>query len=103
VNGSETEAPTGDRGRDEASSAWRFDPQVVAERIGGRIVVVHLETNKIYELNATAARAFELMRQGADRAALERALLDEYAVEPARVAESVDRLLAELAAAGIVR
>lgn len=82
---------------------WQLDPQVVAERIGRDVVVVHLATNKIYELNPTAARIFELLRGGADRAALERALLAEYDVEPARLAASLERLIGELRAARLLR
>jgi hypothetical protein len=81
---------------------WRFDPQVVAERIDREVVVVHLQTNKIYELNPTAARVFELMRGGADRAMLERALLAEYDVEPDRLTASLDRLIGELRAAKLL-
>jgi hypothetical protein len=81
---------------------WHIDPQVVAERIGREVVVVHLRTNKIYELNPTAARVFELMRGGADRPALERALLAEYEVAPDRLAASLDRLLGELRAARLL-
>lgn len=90
-------------GRGLAGEEWSIDSDVVAERMGGEIVLVHLRTNKIYELNGTAARIFELMRQGAGRGELEEALRREYAVEPRRLAASLERLLGELSAAGILR
>jgi len=93
----------GNLGRWSSSGPWTIDPDVVAERIGGEIVLVHLRTNKIYELNASASRIFQLMRAGAGRSELEQALLTEYAVEPDRLAASFERLLGELSQAGIVQ
>ena len=71
-------------------------PGVVAERAGGGWVLVHLESDRIYELRGTAARIFELLREGRGRAEIERTLADEFEVEPERLAADLDRHLAEL-------
>jgi hypothetical protein len=69
---------------------------VVAERVGAGWVLVHLETDRIYELRGTGARVFELLREGRSRAEIERLLAEEFAVEPQRLAADLDRHLAEL-------
>lgn len=84
------------RASPEVPRRLTVDPDVVAERVGDSVVLVHLETNRIYELNPTAARVFELLREGKDRAAIEAVLLEEFAVEPAALAANLDVLLAEL-------
>jgi PqqD family protein of HPr-rel-A system len=81
----------------------RVDAAVAAERIGEAVVLVHLETNQIFELNPTAARIYELLRDGADRAAVEAALAAEFDAPPATIAADLDRLLAELRERRIVR
>ena len=85
------------------SPAWQLDPGVVAERMGDELVLVHLATNRIYELNHTAARVFELIREGHDRPALERALSAEFEVAPRELAVHLDRLLGELRTAKVLR
>jgi hypothetical protein len=91
------------RASPEVPGRLTVDPDVVAERVGDSLVLVHLETNRIYELNPTAARVFELMREGKDRAAIEAVLLEEFAVEPAALAASFDSFLAELRRLELVR
>jgi PqqD family protein of HPr-rel-A system len=87
----------------ETAAELRVDPAVVAERVGDGAVVVHLETNQILELNATAARLFELLRGGATRAEIEATLLAEYDVEPETLRRQLDELLARLRERRVVR
>ena len=78
-------------------------PDVVAERVGDGYVLVHLETNRIYELEGTGARFYELLRAGADLAEIERTLVAEYDAPPARIGADLDRLIAELRDARLLR
>ncbi len=64
---------TGDARRSDSGSAggasstsrpWRCSPDVTARRLGENIVLVHLGTDRIYELNPTAARIWELIQTG---------------------------------------
>jgi hypothetical protein len=80
----------------------RPHPDVVWQRLEDDVVLVHLRTNRIYSLNQTAARAWELLSAGADRAELERALLDEFDVEPVKVGRSLDELLEQLTTADLL-
>lgn len=79
------------------------DPAVASERVGDGAVLVHLETNQIYELNATASRLFELLRSGASRSEIEATVVAEFDVDRAVLSRELDELLAALRARGIVR
>lgn len=80
----------------------RPHPDVVWRRLGDDVVLVQLHTNEIYSLNETAGRAWELLSAGVSRSDLERALLEEYDVDPEDLCRSVDELLEQLAQAGLV-
>jgi hypothetical protein len=58
-------------------------PNVVARRLDDATVLVHLDTSRIFTLNPTGARIWELLTgdtHDLDVAALERLLHDEYHV-----------------------
>jgi Coenzyme PQQ synthesis protein D (PqqD) len=75
---------------------------VVYRELNGEIVLVHLGTDRIYALNETGARFWELLAAGSDRAAIRARLLQEFAVEPAELDVEIDALVAELARGGLV-
>jgi hypothetical protein len=65
-------------------------------------VLVHLQTNRIFELNATGVRVWELAGEGADLDAIERTLLEEFAVDPDRLRSELLALVNRLTAEGLV-
>jgi hypothetical protein len=74
----------------------------VSNRLGDGGVVVNLRTNRIFELNATGMRAWELMGEGHTRGEIERQLEQEFVVDPARVRVEFAALIADLAREGLV-
>jgi hypothetical protein len=64
--------------------------------MGGSAVLVHLESNRIFELNATGARVWSLLEQGLGRADICARLQEEFQVSDTDVAETVDALLESL-------
>jgi hypothetical protein len=60
-------------------------PDVVAQPMGDQAVIVHLVTNRIYDLNATAARIWDLLSAGRTLAEVRATLLREYEVEVAEL------------------
>ena len=54
---------------------------VLAKRVDDEIVLVHLETNRIYELNRTAAFLWDALGAGSTQAELEERLALEFDVE----------------------
>ena len=79
------------------------NPDVVAQRLGDETVLIHLHTNRIYELNRTGTRYWELLAASHTPAAIRAQLLQEFAVDPATLDEEIERIQAELLAAGLVR
>lgn len=74
----------------------RPDPNVLAKRVDDEIVLVQLETNRIYELNLTAAFVWDTLAEGITRAELEERMAGEFAVEPGELARELDELLRQL-------
>ncbi|TMK27259.1 MAG: PqqD family protein [Actinobacteria bacterium] len=77
-------------------------PDVVYRELEGEMVLVHLGTNRIYSLNETGARFWELLASGSERAEIERQLLDEFVVEPEDLRQEIDSMLGALAEEGLV-
>jgi hypothetical protein len=76
---------------------------IVARRLGDGGVLVHLPTNRIFELNDTGMRIWELLVAGLPADAIATALVDEFSVDADQCTSEVHRLLEELAEAGLVR
>ena len=89
--------------RDVPESLPTVNPDVVSQRVGEDIVLVHLKTNQIFALNETGARFWELLAEGRSRAEIESALRDEFDVEPEPLRREIDALVADLAQEDIVR
>ena len=79
------------------------DPDVVASLLDDVLVLIHLRTNRIYELNRTGARYWELLTDGLDRAAIEAQILGEFDVEPAALTQEMDALHTMLVAEKLIR
>jgi hypothetical protein len=80
----------------------RPHPDVVWRRLDDEVVLVHLKTNRIYSLNRTAARFWELVSDGADREATERQLLEEFEVAEDDLRAEMADLVDELAKEGLL-
>jgi hypothetical protein len=87
-------------------SSWsrriRQSPQVVSSRLGEAGVLVHLKTNRIFEVNATGLRIWELAAGGRTLAEIEEVLRNEFDVAPDRLREELLSLVAELTREGLV-
>jgi hypothetical protein len=77
-------------------------PDVVWRRVDEEAVLVNLKTNRIYSLNLTGARLWELISDGNDREAAEAALLEEFDVEESELRNEVAAVLEELAKEGLI-
>ncbi len=71
-------------------------PDVVARRVGDETVLVHLGTNRIFALNHTGDRFWQLLVEGKSRDEIERTLQREYDVPGKKLSDEIDMLLAEL-------
>jgi hypothetical protein len=80
----------------------RHSTDAVSNRLGDGGVVVNLRTNRIFELNATGMRAWELIGDGRTRAEMEGQLAAEFDAAPDRVRTELEQLIADLAREGLV-
>ena len=76
--------------------------QVLARRLPGGTVLVHLGTNRIFELNETGAKVWELLSEGLDKGQILQRLVEEFAVDPALAAADLSTLLGQLEREGLL-
>jgi hypothetical protein len=74
------------------SLCLRPNPNVVAQRAGAGILLIHLQTNRIYELSPTASRLWEVLGQGSAPAQM----LAEFDVAEAQFNAELDAFISLL-------
>jgi hypothetical protein len=77
-------------------SVVRPNPNVIFRRLGDEMVLFHLETDRFFELNGTAARFWELLSDGCNPTQVREQLLEEFAIDPAQLAGEAEALLDSL-------
>jgi hypothetical protein len=70
--------------------------------LGDAGVLVHLQTNRIFELNATGVRIWELLGEGRGLGEIEGILQGEYAADRGELRAELLALIKELAREGLV-
>jgi Coenzyme PQQ synthesis protein D (PqqD) len=77
-------------------------PGVVSRRLGDEMVLVNLETNRIFRLNRTGARLWELLEGARSTAELEELMEAEFDVGRDELRAELDTTLPRLAELGLV-
>lgn len=77
-------------------NAVKPNANVLFKRLGDETVLFHLDTDRFYELNGTAARFWELLHSGCDVAEIRERMLQEFEVDPDQFAGEAETLLASL-------
>ena len=82
--------------RDKTTDALRFQasPDAVYNRVGDQGVLIDMKTNRIYELNRTGARFWELLSAGHDRDEIRRLMVGEFDVAEADLDREIEAMLA---------
>jgi len=80
----------------------RPNPDVVSSRVGDAGVLVHLRTNRIFELNSTGVRIWELLVEGRGIADVERILRQEFEGDHDQLREDLLRLVDALAGESLI-
>jgi Coenzyme PQQ synthesis protein D (PqqD) len=73
----------------------RPNNDVISRQVGDERVLVHLQSNEMYSLNPTGARAWELLSEGHDEEAIAATLSDEYGIDRAEAHRELETLLDE--------
>ena len=87
-----------------SQSEDRLEPpsDIVGRRLGDSTVLIRLHTNRIYELNATGARIWELIVEGVPLRQVVATLQREFDVDAGTAAEAVDELVVTLRREGLI-
>jgi len=69
---------------------------VMSERYGDEVILLHLKTNRFFALNKTGSRLWELLSRGECLSAIQEKLCGEFDVDPMELRADVERMLASL-------
>ena len=75
---------------------------VISRRLDDVVILINLRTNRIFELNSTGARLWELMSAGSSRAEISDAMLREFDVAEPELTKAIEGLAETLAAEGLI-
>jgi Coenzyme PQQ synthesis protein D (PqqD) len=81
---------------------FQVNPETVANRMGEQMVLVHLGTDRIFELNSSAARIWDLLVEGRDQQEIERSLCEEFKISKDLANQQTNELLTSLIAEKII-
>lgn len=81
---------------------FQVNPEAVANRMGNEIVLVHVGTDRIFELNSTAARIWELVSEGCSREQILRTLCEEFGIPEPLAAQQTEELISSLLTENII-
>lgn len=74
----------------------RPNPDVIAQNMGNTVVLLHLGTDRFYELNRTAARLWELISGGYDLIQIREQMLLEFDVNAEQLESELESILASM-------
>ena len=78
------------------NATFRVSGRVLARRVGGEVLLLHLSSGVYHVLNETGARVWALLENGRDLASIADAVASEYEVDPDRAAKDVQAVIARL-------
>jgi len=88
--------------RSHATPQIRPNPDIIARATGETMVLVHPQSNHIYELNTTGSRIWELIGSGASDSEVVRLLSAEFAVSAEVAKRDLQALLSDLEREGLL-
>lgn len=71
----------------------KTNQNVLSRRLGEEMILFHLETDRFYELNGTAARFWELLNSGHEIGEARRQILEEFDVDPDQLTRETEDVL----------
>lgn len=79
-----------------ARARFRPGSDTAVEHLGDEVVLIHLKTDRLFVLNRTGSRIWELLADGHEVAEIQRQLLGEFEAPRDEVAADVRSLLEAL-------
>lgn len=79
-----------------------LSPDVISQEISGETVLLDLESECYYGLDAVGTRIWQLIHANGELRVIYSTLLDEYDVEPSRLQSDLEALITDACARGLV-
>ena len=74
----------------------KVNPDVLFQRLENDAVLLHMKTDRFYNLNRTGTRFWELLSEGHDLAQIQEQMLAEFDVEPAALEQEIKDMIVSL-------
>lgn len=84
------------------SRRWVRSERAMGEIVDGELVLLNLDSGQYFGLNRTGTRIWELLETKPRLEELERAISEQYRVDPSLVRQDLQELITELERAGLV-
>jgi Coenzyme PQQ synthesis protein D (PqqD) len=79
-----------------------FSPDVISQEVSGETVLLDLESECYFGLDAVGTRIWQLIRTSGDLRTIYSTLLEEYEVEETQLQTDLESLLTEACARGLI-
>ena len=72
----------------------RPNPEVLWQRLDDEVLLLHMQSDRVFSLNTTAARLWELLVAGVELDSIRARLAEEFEVPSSDLAKEVEQLIA---------
>jgi hypothetical protein len=79
-----------------------LSPDVISQEVSGETVLLDLESENYFGLDAVGTRIWQLIKENDDLQAIYNTLLEEYEVEEQRLQTDLEAILGEVTQLGLV-
>lgn len=79
-----------------------LSPDVISQEVSGETVLLDLESENYFGLDAVGTRIWQLIKENDDLQAIYDTLLEEYEVEEQRLQTDLETILGEITQLGLV-
>lgn len=79
-----------------------LSPKVISQEVSGETVILDMESECFFGLDAVGTRIWHLIREDATLLTIYNTLLDEYEVEEAQLQADLEALLADACERGLI-
>ena len=80
----------------------KISSEVLTQEVGGETVILDLESESYFGLNAIGTRIWQLLKEEKDISTITDTMMNEYDVEPDQLKTDINNLLNELLKSGLV-
>lgn len=80
----------------------RLSPQVISQQLANETVILDLDSESYFGLDAVGTRIWQLIREGADLQTIKNTLLEEYDVDESQLQADLEALIADAQQRGLI-